>query len=247
MSNTSRTNIAAKRPNPQVEHIRSSDAFSKDAAASVTPDTPAPTPRTARGPAEPPRLIGENARPSGDTAGTGGIREIRSTLDAGGSLSVEIHGDLRQPIPRNTAPNFNRRLPTGNQIGLTDYEIAHNWGPGFGDEAFDGMMHAPRDVNQVFQNQSIESRLRELFRLAEQEGGTIHVSVKTTSHPVSTWRGHQMLKDASYHFEVSLPGGETVTIGEVNIHVPPPTAQGAASGTTTVTVTGGSQGTWSLQ
>ena len=247
ISSTLRTNIAAKRPNPQVEHIRSSDAFSKDAAASATPDTPAPTTRTPRVPAEPPRLIGQNATPSGDTAGTGGIREIRANLSADGTLSVEINGDLRQPIPRRTAPNFNRTVPSGNDIGLTDYEAAHNWGPGFGDEARDGMMYAPRDVNQLFQNQDIESRLRELFRLAEQEGATIHVSVKTTSHPLNTWRGHHMLKDASYHFEVSFPDGPSVTIGEVDIHVPPPTARGTASGTATVGVTGGSNGTWSLK
>jgi hypothetical protein len=109
------------------------------------------------------------------------------------------------------------------------------------------MMYAPRDVNQVFQNRGIESRLRELFRLADQQGATIHVNVKTTSYPLNTWRGHQILQDASYHFEVSLLSGETVTIGEVDIHVPPPTSSGTASGMAIVSVTSGSQGIWSLQ
>jgi hypothetical protein len=45
MSNTLRTNTPAKRPNPQVTVLpRSSQAFSGEAAASVTPDTPAPSP-----------------------------------------------------------------------------------------------------------------------------------------------------------------------------------------------------------
>lgn len=247
MSATQGTLTPGKRPNPQVERIRSSDAFSKDAAASVTPDTLAPNTRTARVAADPPRLVGRNATPSADTAGTGGIQEIRADLGTDGSLSVEINGQLKQPIPRAGAPNYNRTVPSGNQIGLTDYEAAHNWGPGFGDEARAGMMYAPRDVNQVFQNQGIESRLRELYRLADQQGATIHVSVKTTSHPLNTWRGHHMLKDASYRFEVSMPNGPRLTIGEVDIHVPPPTAQGTASGTATVSVTGGLSSTWSLK
>jgi hypothetical protein len=77
MSNTLRANTPAKRPNPHVTVLpRSSQAFSGDAAASVTPDTPALTTQTPRVPAQPPILVGQTARPSGDTAGTGGIRQI---------------------------------------------------------------------------------------------------------------------------------------------------------------------------
>jgi hypothetical protein len=246
-SSTLRTVTPAKRSNPQVDVLpKASQAFSGDAAASVTPDTKPPT-QTPRIPAQLPILVGQNARPSGDTAGTGGIRQISANLGSDRSLSVRIDGDLKRSVPRSTAPNFNRTLPSGREIGLTDYEIAHAWGPGFGDEARDGMMYAPRDVNQVLQNRAIESRLRDLFRLADQQGATIRVRVQVTSHPLTTWRGHHLLKDASYHFEVSLPNGKTVPIGEVDIHVPPPTSSGTASGMPTVNVRGGSQGIWSLQ
>src|SRR4051794_10333839 len=105
------------------------------------------------------------------TAGTGGIRRITGRHMADGSQMIEILGDLLPPItPRAAAPNYNRRLPAGRAIGLPDYEIAHLWGPGFGDEAWDGMMYAPREVNQEWQNQQVERLLRDLRGMAGAGG-----------------------------------------------------------------------------
>lgn len=246
MSSTNRTVTRAQRQNPVVTVLpRSSPAFSGDAAASVGPNTPAPTQTVHAG--QPPVLIGQNSTPSGDTAGAGLIHQIRTNINADGSLTVELRGVLGPGLVRATAPNYNRTVPSGTEIGLHDYEVAHAWGPGFGDEARDGMMYAPKAVNQDYQNKDIESRLRELRMLAAREGGTIRLTVRTESHPLNTWHGHHLLKQASYHFEVDLPGGQSVTIGQVDIHVPPPTASGRASGKPTVEVTGGSQAIWSLK
>ena len=91
------------------------------------------------------------------TVGTGGIRKITGRLLADNALDFKIEGVLLDPIrPRTRAPNDNRQLPSGMDCGLPTYEIAHLWGPGFGDEAWDGMMYAPRAVNQEWQNRGVE-------------------------------------------------------------------------------------------
>ena len=181
--------------------------------------------------------------------GTGGIKEIKGHRSLDGSLDITIKGELKDPLPRDSpqTPNFNKQPPSGSEIGLSDHEIAHLWGPGFGDEARDGMMYAPTEVNQVLQNRTIEDRLRELHKLARREGATIEVTARATSHPLQTWRGHEMLKDVSYRFDVRFTDGSTYRIGEVDISVPPPTSSGTSSGRFTYKVRGGSLGVWSLK
>lgn len=152
--------------------------------------------------------IETNVRLSGDTAGTGGIKKISGQRHPDGSLEVTIYGELKDPIPRDKAPNYNRDLPTGSQIGLPDYEIAHAWGPGFGDEARDGLMYAPREFNQLFQNQKMEKFLRDLHSTASKSGATVQVTVRVEGYPLRTWRGHEMLKEATYQFEVVSKTGQ---------------------------------------
>lgn len=53
-----------------------------------------------------------------------------------------------------------------------NYEAAHLWGPGFGDEAAAGMLWAPKDVNQNLQNGFAEKFARDLQR--EVESGVGH-------------------------------------------------------------------------
>jgi hypothetical protein len=189
-------------------------------------------------------LRSDNVNLSGETAGTGGISEIWAHRDPDGSLSFIISGELKDPLDRDSpsTPNFNRRLPSGGEIRLPRYDIAHLWGPGFGDEAFDGMMYAPQEVNRVLQRHGIESRLYELRALARTRGATIQVRAQATSYPLRTWRGHQMLKSAHYHFEVRYPDGTREVIGEVDIQVPRPSSSGQPS----IDVTGGSAQVWSL-
>jgi hypothetical protein len=195
-------------------------------------------------------LIERNVRLNAETAATGGIATITGERRADDVLQITIEGELKPPLPRDapTTPNFNGRLPSGRSIGLPDYEIAHLYGPGFGDEAWDGMMYAPREVNQAFQNHGIESRLRELQGLASREGATIRVTARAEGHPLAAargqrWFGHETLGHASYRFEVRFADGRTRIVGEVDISVPPPGSRGRV----TVEVTGGSAGVWSLQ
>ena len=198
-----------------------------------------------------PALLETNHRLSGDTAGTGGIREIGSFRRPDRSLEVSMQGVLLPGLVRSapTTPNYNAEALRGSDVGLSDYEVAHLWGPGFGDEARDGMMLAPREVNQAFQNHGIESRLRELQTQARAQGGTILVFATAEGHPLGTppARGEDMLSHASYRFELSVPNQEPVRIGEVDIWVPPPGASGSPSGQVKVEITGGSSGLWSLK
>ena len=195
-------------------------------------------------PIVPPELISTNVHLSGDTANTGGITRIWAHREPDGTLAFRIDGELGDALPRphpNT-PDFNREPPPGSMIGLPDYEIAHLWGPGFGDEARDGMMYAPREMNQVFQNRFIESRLRELHTLARRQGATIKLTASAKSYPLKTWRGHEMLKEVSYDFQVRLADGTTLQIGRVEITVPPP----RSTDRFTVQVSPGSAAVWSL-
>lgn len=158
-----------------------------------------------------------------ETARRGGIRRISVRRMADGTPEYEIQGVLLTPIrPRSAAPNYNRMLSTGREIGLPDYELAHLWGPGFGDEAWDGMMYAPRVVNQEWQNRGIEERLRDLQTLAGPRGVTIELTAKSRAHPIRTWRGHQLLREASYTFSGREAGRPAVWMGRVEILVGTP-------------------------
>jgi Bacterial toxin 4 len=158
-----------------------------------------------------------------ETARRGGIRRISVRRMRDGTPEYEIQGVLLSPIrPRSAAPNYNRRLSPGRDIGLPDYELAHLWGPGFGDEAWDGMMYAPRAVNQEWQNRGIEQRLRDLQTLAGPRGVSIELVAKASAFPIQTWRGHQLLKEASYVFSSRVPGRPAVWMGRVEILVGPP-------------------------
>ncbi|HVO10993.1 MAG TPA: polymorphic toxin type 4 domain-containing protein [Vicinamibacteria bacterium] len=182
---------------------------------------------------------------TGETAGAGHIQRISGERASDGTVWVQVNGVLGPPLDRKAAstPNYNRTLPTGREIGLPGYEIAHVWGPGFGDEARDGLMYASQEVNQALQNHGIESRLRELESLARGQGVTIEVSARATSFDREVGHGHDVLKEASYHFEARMPDGSSEVIGEVDITAPHPGGGGHA----TVEVTGGSSGIWSLK
>ena len=138
--------------------------------------------------------------------------------------------------------DFNRLLPRGSEIGFADYEIAHVWGPGFGDEAMDGLMYAPREVNQRFQNEFVESRLRELHAMASKAGATVEVTAAAESWPLKIGGGHTMLKEVSYDFQIRLADGTMLRAGRVELHVPAP----GATGKVTMDVFPGSGGIWSL-
>ena len=132
------------------------------------------------------------------TAGTGGIQRISAARSARGRVEVSIEGILLPPLYRGSgtpkqgqikAPSFNdifvkkqnmadlwSRLP-----GLQLYQIAHLWGPGFGDEAAAGMMWAPRDMNLDTQNSGIEKFLRDYSRDAAHLGMGVFLKATAVS------------------------------------------------------------------
>ena len=107
-------------------------------------------------------------------AGTGGIESITAReMPAEGGLVVTIIGMiLPKRLARKTkdvtktrraAPEFNSsdKLFSNTEAGLSkDWQRLHLWGPGFGDEAAAGMMWGPREVNHVWQNESVETYIR---------------------------------------------------------------------------------------
>ena len=91
------------------------------------------------------------------------MRQITNPFN---EVETVIEGRLLPGMNRDTAPNYNAETlwatlrATHPELQLGDWQAAHLWGPGFGDEAAAGMMLAPNDVNQIWQNQKVESFLR---------------------------------------------------------------------------------------
>lgn len=160
----------------------------------------------------------------------GGVEKItKFEPDAFGARTVEIDGKLLEPVKdRKTNPN----VPNYNgdqvwkdlksELGLKNYEAAHLWGPGFGDEAAAGMMLAPRQVNQFWQNQGAEAFLRRLGDQAREAGGQVRVTAKATSHGRDVRGGDALLAQVTYRFTVVDRSGKPVETKEVGFSVGPP-------------------------
>jgi hypothetical protein len=163
---------------------------------------------------------------SGETAGTGGIRNVHGNRHGDGSVGYVVEGEILDAIPRDQAPNFQGRIQSARSTGLPGYERAHLWGPGFGDEAADGIMYAPRDVNQYLQNLGIEGVIRQTARDARARGGRVWVTAKATSHPPGT-RGlppehpGEVLASVEYNVQTQMPGGSRQPEYTVTIDVDP--------------------------
>lgn len=172
----------------------------------------------------PPQFVESGFRLNRETARTGGIRRIASRQLRDGSLEVEIFGILLPPIPRKQAPNYNNGwgIPTGRDVGLPDYELSHLWGPGFGDEAWDGLMYAPRELNQDWLNRGIEQRLRDLRIVGESMDAVLEVTARANAYPLATWRGHSILRSQSYDFALRHSSGASRRLGRVELTVSPP-------------------------
>lgn len=220
------TQKKAASPIAPKKKAASSVGLSKQNAAPQSTKTPGKSATTQAARAQPagtPRRTSKTVELTGETAGTGGIKEIKAERDADGSITVQITGEVKPPIPR---VNFNAKVPSGKEIGLPGYDVAHLWGAGFGDEAFDGMMYAPKEVNRILQNEGIEGRLREYVKLS---GGTLVLQATAESYPRKTWRGHDVLKEAEYRFGERRPDGTTLLLTRVNISVPAPGSKGKVS------------------
>ena len=176
-------------------------------------------------------------------AGTGGIERILvREAPYEGRQAITIEGEVltsrltRRPEDvtptRRRAPDFNRSgsLFSTSEAGLgPDWQRLHLWGPGFGDEAAAGIMWGPRSVNLVWQNDSIESYIRQLAEQARMRGGRTRVRATAISweNPTpSGWsapQGEHFLKQANYEITLVRPGQPDQTI-RVTIEVAEPPA-----------------------
>ncbi len=175
-------------------------------------------------------------------AGSGGIESIvaRETID--GNLTVQISGRVQPGTLARTkkaagpdkplAPSFNNKtgsLFKADELGglsADDWERAHLWGPGFGDEAAAGLWYASEEVNQDLQNKVVEGFIRTLAEQAEENGG--HVDVTVTGErfdsdelPSEHSRG-EFLKAIRYDVTlVDGDGNQTPLYAEFELNPPP--------------------------
>ena len=153
---------------------------------------------------------------TGETRRTGGILESRGRVNPDGSVTIE-HCGVIQPFPGG-ASNFRTakssndfaksgagassksvgkselKRPNPKTSKLETYEKAHLWGHGFGDEARDGIMYAPREFNQFWQNKGVEDWIRQLSEAARSKGGNLMLRAKATSISPRKLKG-QEIKD----------------------------------------------------
>ena len=115
-----------------------------------------------------------------------------------------------------------------------NYEAAHLWGPGFGDEAAAGMMWAPTDVNQMMQNRFAEKFARQLYTEAAAAGGTVRMTASAVpfEREVLLQNGlpgrGEFLEHAQYKITITRPNlpPEEVLI-TVKADLPGPHASGS--------------------
>lgn len=169
-------------------------------------------------------------------AGRGGIEKIHARKAATGERTVTIEGQVLEGMDRKVeAPNFNKTsttsgsLLTAKEMGLPkgQWEWAHLWGPGFGDEAAAGLMMAPRSVNQFAQNRGVEGYIRELAAMTRARGGTVRVKATAVSwgNPTpSGWvppGGTDFLQRAEYHITLDVAGEKRTIEVVISVAEPP--------------------------
>jgi Domain of unknown function (DUF4157)/Bacterial toxin 4 len=186
------------------------------------PGQPAPRSPTPPRPPQAPMFSNADLR----TAGTGGIESITQRVNASNQTVVIIEGRLLAPIANRSlnAPNFNKEKvwqTLRGEHGLPTWQAAHLWGPGFGDEAAAGIMLAPSDVNLIWQNQGVESFLRDLQEMAAVEGASVHVRAVAISQP-RTIAGGAALAEVQYEFSIERANGPSVRVGRVGFTVDAP-------------------------
>jgi hypothetical protein len=195
-------------------------------AAGTPPATaPPPVPLPPRG--APGTIVGVS---DPRTAAMGGITVMRQTTNAMNEVETTIEGRLLPGMNRPTAPNYNRDAVWASlkaahpELRLGDWQAAHLWGPGFGDEAAAGMMLAPEFVNQEVQNRNLEDFVRELRDIAGQQGWEVWIKATARSHPrdFAGGMGDSLMQSVTYDVSVANPGGERVPFAQMSFSVDPP-------------------------
>lgn len=172
-----------------------------------------------------------------DTAKKGGIRSIKRfrSLAKDEAYIYIIRGVLLPPMKkRKNFQNSTRYFQIG-EIGLSDdWELAHLWPPRFGDESAAGIMAAPKELNQSYQNHKVERWIQSLR--TKYVGGPIEVIAAA-----ACWDNHflmskgnpdygktEILKWVSYTISdgpkgATTPAGTPLLNTSVTLELKPPT------------------------
>lgn len=125
--------------------------------------------------------------------------------------TLEIVSTLGAPVGRKGYED--RMLPVG-EMGLHGWVRAHSQGQGTGHENPYGILYAPAEVNEAYQNKGIEDFLRTLVSAVPEEY-EITLTTYTTAHP-----GSNRLKSIAYKVDITnTTTGERVPAFEAEIHV----------------------------
>jgi hypothetical protein len=171
------------------------------------------------------------------TAQTGGIERMSAARSARGRFEVSVEGILlpslyrgpgSPPLGQIKAPNFNSaflKKQNANDLrsrwpAIDLYQMAHLWGPGFGDETPAGMMWAPQDINLDIQNSRVEAFLREYSEEAAHLGAGVHLKATAIA-----WDWQDNAADFLHfaEYEVSrLEGGAGYDSFSVTLEAPAP-------------------------
>jgi Domain of unknown function (DUF4157)/Bacterial toxin 4 len=192
------------------------------------------------------------------TAGKGGITRVQEKFDALGVKETTIEGELKPGMNRALAPNFNKawkREDLAEEITeslvrykkmspedaqkfakdlMDNYEAAHLWGPGFGDEAAAGMLWAPIDVNQNMQNRFAELFGRDLQKTVTSAGGKVKITATSVPFDSETLLKNglpanaKFLDHTDYKIVVEMPNKPPMEVRiTVKAGVPGPNATGS--------------------
>jgi len=161
------------------------------------------------------------------TARTGGIISIAkysSNVESEGHI-VEIVGWLKPALAKRK--NFQGRMDyfQRGELGLSeDWELAHLWAPRFGDEAGAGIMWAPIEMNQTYQNHLLESWLDCLRQAAPGKVKLKAIAISWKGAYLNMYygwndqalRGADFLKQVSYQI-IDCPVGMTCPKSRVSL------------------------------
>ena len=108
---------------------------------------------------------------------------------------------------------YERAMLRGIEVGLIGWERAHSQGQGTGHESSFGILYAPREVNQEFQNRGIEQHIRDLFQQIDSNVELI-LATETVAHP-----GTSRLQSITYRIDAVAPNGTQTRLAEARIDV----------------------------
>lgn len=108
---------------------------------------------------------------------------------------------------------YEHAMFTGVDVGLQGWERAHSQGQGTGHESSFGILYAPREVNQGYQNRGIEQHIRDLLQQIDPNVELI-LTTETIAHP-----GTSRLQSITYRIDAVGTDGTQTRLAEARIDV----------------------------